>query len=281
MIIYGNEIAKSIKEEVRKEILSLEEKGLRKPRLAIVLVGDNPASLSYIKGKEKAAKEVGFDFVLYREDKKIKEEDLLALIDRLNEDDEVDGILVQLPLSEHIDEERIIAQIDPLKDVDGLSELNAGRLFKAEDGLFPCTALGVMELLRRSNIQISGQNVLMIGRSKLVGLPLARMLVQANATVTLAHSKTRDLKELTKRQDIIIVAIGCPRFLKAEDIKEGAVVIDVGINRVDGRLCGDVDFEEVEKKASAITPVPKGVGPMTIACLMQNTLKAYKMRCLK
>ncbi len=281
MIIYGNEIAKSIKEEVRKEILSLEEKGLRKPRLAIVLVGDDPASLSYIKGKEKAAKEVGFDFVLYREDKKIKEEDLLALIDRLNEDDEVDGILVQLPLSEHIDEERIIAQIDPLKDVDGLSELNAGRLFKAEDGLFPCTALGVMELLRRSNIQISGQNVLMIGRSKLVGLPLARMLVQANATVTLAHSKTRDLKELTKRQDIIIVAIGCPRFLKAEDIKEGAVVIDVGINRVDGRLCGDVDFEEVEKKASAITPVPKGVGPMTIACLMQNTLKAYKMRCLK
>ena len=281
MIIYGNEIAKSIKEEVRKEILSLEERGLRKPRLAIVLVGDDPASLSYIKGKEKAAKEVGFDFVLYREDKKIKEEDLLALIDRLNEDDEVDGILVQLPLSEHIDEERIIAQIDPLKDVDGLSELNAGRLFKAEDGLFPCTALGVMELLRRSNIQISGQNVLMIGRSKLVGLPLARMLVQANATVTLAHSKTRDLKELTKRQDIIIVAIGCPRFLKAEDIKEGAVVIDVGINRVDGRLCGDVDFEEVEKKASAITPVPKGVGPMTIACLMQNTLKAYKMRCLK
>ena len=281
MIIYGNEIAKSIKEEVRKEILSLEEKGLRKPRLAIVLVGDDPASLSYIKGKEKAAKEVGFDFVLYREDKKIKEEDLLALIDRLNEDDEVDGILVQLPLSEHIDEERIIAQIDPLKDVDGLSELNAGRLFKAEDGLFPCTALGVMELLRRSNIQISGQNVLMIGRSKLVGLPLARMLVQANATVTLAHSKTRDLKELTKRQDIIIVAIGCPRFLKAEDIKEGAVVIDVGINRVDGRLCGDVDFEEVEKKASARTPGPKGEGPMTIAFLMQTTITAYNMRCLK
>lgn len=278
MIIYGSEIAKEIKKEVAEKIGELVRNGLRKPRLAIVLVGEDPASLSYIRGKEKASREVGFDFVLYKEKETIQEEELLKLIDNLNQDETIDGILVQLPLPKHLCEARVIGAIDASKDVDGLSLLNSGHLFKGEDGLFPCTALGVMEILRRSKIKVEGQNVIVIGRSKLVGLPLARMLTSANATVTLAHSYTKDLKTLTKLYDIVIVAIGQPKFLKAEDIKEGAVVIDVGINRLDGHLCGDVDFEKVSKKASAITPVPKGVGPMTIACLMQNTLKAYEMR---
>ena len=278
MIIYGSEIAKEIKNEVAEKIDELVKNGLRKPRLAIVLVGEDPASLSYIRGKEKASREVGFDFILYKEKETIKEEELLKLIDDLNQDETIDGILVQLPLPKHLREDKVISAIDPSKDVDGLSLLNSGRLFKGEDGLFPCTALGVMEILRRSKIKVEGQNVIVIGRSKLVGLPLARMLTSANATVTLAHSYTKDLKTLTKLYDIVIVAIGQPKFLKAEDVKEGAVVIDVGINRLEGHLCGDVDFEKVSKKASAITPVPKGVGPMTIACLMQNTLKAYEMR---
>ncbi|MGN1406477.1 MAG: bifunctional methylenetetrahydrofolate dehydrogenase/methenyltetrahydrofolate cyclohydrolase FolD [Erysipelotrichaceae bacterium] len=273
-IVYGSELSKELRENLKKEIEKTEG---RKPCLAVVLVGENPASLSYVKGKNKALHEVGMECRQIDLKEDIKEEELLGLIAELNSDDKIDGILVQLPLPEHIDQKKVIQSIVPDKDVDGLNVINAGKLFTGEDGFVPCTPLGVIKLLERMNCNVEGKEVTVIGRSNLVGLPVARLLTRKNATVTICHSKTHNLKDVCKRADILVVAMGKPKFITSEYVKEGAYVIDVGVNRVDGKLCGDVDFENVKDKCAAITPVPKGVGPMTITMLLHNTLKAYKL----
>lgn len=275
-IIYGSEVAASIKEELKQEISLI--KG-RLPKLCVVLVGNNPASLSYVKGKEKATIEVGMLSDVIRLDEQTSEQELIKLINQLNNDDSVDGILVQMPLPKHISENNIMEHISPKKDVDGLNPYNIGRLYLKEEGLFPCTPLGVIEILKRSNIKIAGKNAVIVGRSKLVGNPVSKMLLDENATVTTCHSKTADLKAVCKSADILVVAIGKEKFITKDYVKDGAVVIDVGINRnEEGKLVGDVDFDDVKDIASFITPVPKGVGPMTIAMLLSNTYKAYKIR---
>ena len=275
-IIYGSEVAASIKEELKQEISLI--KG-RLPKLCVVLVGNNPASLSYVKGKEKATIEVGMLSDVIRLDEQTSEQELIQLINQLNSDDSVDGILVQMPLPKHISENNIMEHISPKKDVDGLNPYNIGRLYLKEEGLFPCTPLGVIEILKRSNIKIAGKNAVIVGRSKLVGNPVSKMLLDENATVTTCHSKTADLKAVCKSADILVVAIGKEKFITKDYVKDGAVVIDVGINRnEEGKLVGDVDFDDVKDIASFITPVPKGVGPMTIAMLLSNTYKAYKIR---
>ena len=275
-IINGSEVAASIKEELKQEISLI--KG-RLPKLCVVLVGNNPASLSYVKGKEKATIEVGMLSDVIRLDEQTSEQELIQLINQLNSDDSVDGILVQMPLPKHISENNIMEHISPKKDVDGLNPYNIGRLYLKEEGLFPCTPLGVIEILKRSNIKIAGKNAVIVGRSKLVGNPVSKMLLDENATVTTCHSKTADLKAVCKSADILVVAIGKEKFITKDYVKDGAVVIDVGINRnEEGKLVGDVDFDDVKDIASFITPVPKGVGPMTIAMLLSNTYKAYKIR---
>lgn len=276
-IIYGSEIALEIKEELKNKVSLLGDKRL--PKLCVILVGNNPASLSYVRGKEKGISEVGMLSEVIRLDESIRESDLINQINILNNDNSVDGILVQMPLPRHINENRVMENIDPSKDVDGLHPYNIGKLYLKEDGLFPCTPLGVIELLKRSNIEISGKHAVVIGRSKLVGNPVSKMLLDENATVTICHSKTKDLKEVCKSGDILIVAIGKEKFVSKEFIKDGAVVIDVGINRnSEGKLVGDVDFDDVKDHVFYITPVPKGVGPMTIAMLLSNTYKAYLKR---
>lgn len=276
-IIYGSEIALEIKEELKNKVSLLGDKRL--PKLCVILVGNNPASLSYVRGKEKGISEVGMLSEVIRLDESISESDLINQINILNNDNSVDGILVQMPLPRHINENRVMENIDPSKDVDGLHPYNIGKLYLKEDGLFPCTPLGVIELLKRTNIEISGKHAVVIGRSKLVGNPVSKMLLDENATVTICHSKTKDLKEVCKSGDILIVAIGKEKFVSKEFVKEGAVVIDVGINRnSEGKLVGDVDFDDVKDHVSYITPVPKGVGPMTIAMLLSNTYKAYIKR---
>ena len=274
-IISGSELSLEIKEELKKQIASFEG---RKPCLAVILVGDNPASLSYVKSKNKAAHEVGFDYKQIDLDEKMSEDELIAEIHKLNLDDNVDGILVQLPLPDHMDKKRVLKHIDPHKDVDGLTPYNVGKFTLGEDALIPCTPLGVMELLRKMNVEFEGKNAVVVGRSNLVGLPVARLLLNENCTVTTCHSKTKNLSEITNKADILVVAINQPRYIKKEYVKEGAYVIDVGINRVDGKLCGDVDFDDVKDKCQAITPVPKGVGPMTVTMLLKNTVEAYLKR---
>ena len=274
-IISGSELSLEIKEELKKQIAGFEG---RKPCLAVILVGDNPASLSYVKSKNKAAHEVGFDYKQIDLDEKMSEDELIAEIHKLNLDDNVDGILVQLPLPDHMDKKRVLKHIDPHKDVDGLTPYNVGKFTLGEDALIPCTPLGVMELLRKMNVEFEGKNAVVVGRSNLVGLPVARLLLNENCTVTTCHSKTKNLSEITNKADILVVAINQPRYIKKEYVKEGAYVIDVGINRVDGKLCGDVDFDDVKDKCQAITPVPKGVGPMTVTMLLKNTVEAYLKR---
>ena len=276
-VVYGSELSAHLKEELKERLQSAVFK--RSPKLAIVLVGENPASLSYIKGKRKACEEVGIDFALYAYPESIEEDALLTVIEELNSNDSIDGIIVQLPLPKTISEKRIMRAIDPSKDVDGLHPLNAGKLFLGEDdGFAPCTPLGVVALLKEMNVDFTGKNAVIVGRSNLVGLPLSRLLLKENCTVTVCHSRTKNLSEITSRADILVVAVGKPRFITAEYVKEGAYVIDVGVNRVDGKLCGDVDFENVKDKCEAITPVPKGVGPMTITMLLENTATAYLRR---
>lgn len=276
MIVYGSEIAKDIKAEIAAKIDGYVKDGKRRPRLEVVLVGDDPASLSYVKGKSKASEVSGIDFKLHHLAADIDQktlEDTIAAIDR---DATVDGILLQLPLPKHLNEKAALAMISDAKDVDGLKLLNKGKLFIGESGPRPCTPKGVMAMLDHCQVTIEGARAVVIGRSQLVGLPLAKMLLDRNATVTVCHSKTRDLQKITKEADILIVAIGRAKMIDRSFVKAGAVVIDVGVNRIDGHLCGDVDFEDVKDLASIITPVPKGVGPMTIASLMQNTLEAYE-----
>lgn len=278
MIIYGSELALRYKADIREKVNKYKEEGKRIPKLGVILVGDNPASVSYVKGKRKACEDTGMAFELKELKDTVSQDELIAEIEKWNDDETIDGILVQLPLPEGIDENAVIECIDHKKDVDGLTSYNAGKLFLGEDGFVPCTPLGVMAILKEMNVDLEGKNAVVIGRSSLVGLPVSKLLLNKHATVTVCHSRTKNLKEIASRADVLVVAIGKARFINHEYVKEGAFVIDVGVNRVDGKLCGDVDFDDVIDKVSMITPVPKGVGPMTIAMLMNNVLKAYEER---
>ncbi len=276
VVISGKKIAASIRAEIKEEVEQLTANGKRPPSLAVILVGRDAASQIYVNNKRKACHKIGISSVEHILDETISEKSLLDLIDNLNADDSIDGILVQLPLPGKLREKNIIERINPAKDVDGFHPINVGRLTVDTPGLRPCTPAGIVEMLKRSGIELSGKKAVILGRSNIVGKPVGTMLLHESCTVTICHSKTRGLKEITKRADIIIAAIGRPKFVTADMVNESAVVIDVGINRTEDGLAGDVDFENVSKKVSYITPVPGGVGPMTIAMLMHNTLKACK-----
>ena len=279
LVVSGKDLSLELKEAMRLEVLDLIGKYNRAPHLAVVLVGNNPSSISYVTGKEKACEFVGIKNSTIRVEDTISEEELVDLILMLNNDDNVDGILVQLPLPKHIDEERIIETIAISKDVDGFHPLNVANLWLKKECMLPCTPKRIIKLLEKANIEIAGKNAVVLGRSNIVGLPISKLLIDRNATVTIAHSKTANLASVTKQADILIVAVGKARMLKGDMVKEGAVVIDVGVNRDEnGKLCGDVDFDEVEPIASVITKVPGGVGPMTITCLMENTIEAFKRK---
>lgn len=278
-IIDGKAAAAALRAEIAREVAVIKAARGLVPGLHVVLVGEDPASKVYVASKEKLAVEIGMNSVAHRLPAETTEAELLAKLAELNADDNVDGILVQLPLPRHIDTGRIIDAIDPAKDVDGLHPINAGLLAGGKNRLVPCTPLGSMLLLKQALPSLSGLDAVVIGRSELVGRPVAQLLLQADCTVTIAHSRTRDLAAVVRRADIVIAAVGRPRMVKGDWIKAGATVIDVGINRLpDGKLTGDVDFAEAVKVAGAITPVPGGVGPMTIACLLRNTLTAFKAR---
>lgn len=273
-LIDGKKIAAQIKEEVKSKVELLHKQG-KEICLAVIQVGENPASSVYVRNKKKACEYVGIRSVLKKLPENVSEEELLAIIEEMNHDCGINGILVQLPLPQHIDEDKVIKAVHPDKDVDGFHPENVGRLCVGEKGFLPCTPAGIVKLLKYSGIGIDGKECVIVGRSNIVGKPMALLLLRENGTVTVAHSHTKGLKEITKRADILIVAMGKPLFITADYVKEGAAVIDVGIHRIeDGRLCGDVDFESVKEKASYLTPVPGGVGPMTIAMLMQNCVAA-------
>ena len=275
-LIDGKQISKEIKDELKTEVQKLKSEG-KNVCLAVVQVGDDPASTVYVNNKKKACAYIGIESRSYELPESTSEEELTALVEELNEDDGVNGILVQLPLSSHIDEDRIIRTISPDKDVDGFHPVSVGRLWIGEKGFLSCTPAGIIQLLKRSNIEIAGKNCVIIGRSNIVGKPMAALLLRENGTVTITHSKTKDLQKITKTADILIVAIGKERFITSDYVKEGAVVIDVGMHRdSENHLCGDVDFKDVEPKVSAITPVPGGVGPMTIAMLMNNCVETVR-----
>jgi len=271
VVIDGKRIAKEIREELKKRVEKLKEKNI-KPTLAIILVGDNPASILYITNKQKAAREVGIECIIHKFSEEAEEEEVLGLIQRLNEDEKIHGIIVQLPLPKHLNEQIILDSISPEKDVDGLTPFNAGNLSLGNERIAPCTPKGIIKLLEKMKIEVEGKNVVIVNNSNVVGKPLALMLTNRFATVTLCHVKTKDLKEHTKKADILITATGVPCLIKADMVKEGAVVIDAGIKYSEKRIEGDVDFENVKKKASYITPVPGGVGPMTVAMVLENTL---------
>lgn len=274
MILDGKKTSEEITLDLKEEV----EKNNYNITLALILVGNNPASEIYVRNKNIACQKVGIKVKGYTLNEEISEEELLKIIEDNNKDDSVNGILVQMPLPKHIDEIKVINAINPLKDVDGLTVINQGKLMGGLKTIPSATPKGVITLLKKYNIEISGKNVVVVGRSILVGKPLSLLFLQENATVTICHSRTRDLGSVTRQADILVAAIGKPKFFTSEMVKEGAVVVDVGINRVDGKICGDVDFEEVSKKASFITPVPKGVGPMTIASLLENIIDCYKMQ---
>lgn len=277
-IISGTTIAQQLRAEMKLEIDSLRMQGYT-PHLTVILVGSNPASQSYVKGKEKAAKEINMSSEIIIHDEAITEAALLEEIERLNEDDTVHGILVQLPLPPHINEQKVIETIDPNKDVDGFHPYNVGKMLTNQETFYPCTPYGIMYMLRQMTIDIAGKHAVIIGRSNIVGKPIGQLLLNADATVTYCHSKTEDLKHYTKQADILVVAIGKKHVIDQSYVKEGSVVIDVGVNRTEeGKLTGDVDFEDVAERAGYITPVPKGVGPMTITMLLFNTIKALKGR---
>ena len=280
-ILDGKAVSLKVKESVKVRADELKKFGIE-PTLAVVLVGEDKASQTYVRAKEKACNEYGIKSVAHRLSENTTQNELLALINVLNLDDSIHGILVQLPLPKHIDTNVVLAAIDPRKDVDGFHAVNVGKLVSGLDGFVPCTPLGVMEILKEYGIDVAGLNAVVIGRSNIVGKPMANLLLNASATVTVTHSKTKNLKEICKNADLIVAAIGKPFFLKADMVKDGAVVVDVGINRLDnGRLVGDVDFDEVAPKCSYITPVPGGVGPMTIAMLLNNTILAAQAKIAK
>ena len=275
--IDGKAFSQTVLEKIREEHSQLKEKYGKLAGLAVVIVGNNPASQVYVKNKIRACENVGFYSENIELDENISEKELLQEINKLNKNDRINGILVQLPLPAHINELKIIDSISPEKDVDGFHVSNIGKMVIGDEtGFLSCTPYGIMQLLEEYKIEIAGKDAVIIGRSNIVGKPMALMLIQKGATVQVCNSKTKDLRKKLSKADIIIVAAGVPKLLKKEDVKEGAVVIDVGINRVDGKICGDVDYEEVAEKTSYITPVPGGVGPMTIASLIKNTFKSYK-----
>lgn len=279
MIISGKDISVKIKDELKKEVEELMKEGKRLPKLVVILVGDNQASQTYVRNKERGCQYIGIKSQVIRKDDNISEEELVSLIKDLNNNDDVDGILVQLPLPKHINEDRILDIIDPKKDVDGFHPDNVARLFLGQKSLVPCTPKGMMVLLDEINYDLTGKEVVVVGRSNIVGKPVSLLCLQRNATVTIAHSRTKDLKEVCKRADVLIAAVGKAKFFNKDYIKEGAIVLDVGINRDENnKLCGDVDFEDVKDIVSYITPVPGGVGPMTITMLLSNTLEAYRQR---
>ncbi len=275
-LIDGKKAAKEIRAAIGQEVAKLKASTGSVPGLATVLVGEDPASAVYVRNKNKICKELGFVSLEHTLPENTGEKDLLALVNELNRNDTVSGILVQLPLPKHIDSIKILEAIDPAKDVDGFHPVSVGRLMMGTADLAPCTPSGIIEMLDRYGVEIEGKHAVVLGRSNIVGKPIAMLLLHRNATVTICHSRTKDLPKVTKTADILIAAVGRPNMVTEDMVKEGAVVIDVGINRVDGKLVGDVDFAGVEPKASLITPVPGGVGPMTIAMLMANTLKAFK-----
>ena len=278
MIIDGKAVAADVRARVTEEVAAfVDEHGVR-PGLATVLVGDDPASHVYVSNKRKSSEEAGIASIHHELPASTTQDELVDLITSLNEDDAVSGILLQLPVPDQIDGDAMTAMIDPLKDVDGLTPLSAGRLFQGLEGLVPCTPAGVMELLRVAGAELKGAEAVVIGRSKLVGKPVAALLLAANATVTQCHSRTRDLASVCRRADVLVAAVGVPKIVTADFVREGATVIDVGIHRTDDGLVGDVDFEAVKDIAGAITPVPGGVGPMTIAMLLSNTLKAARLQ---
>lgn len=280
-ILDGKALSARIKEEIKAEVVELKEKGIS-VGLAVVIVGGDPASRIYVNSKKKACEFTGIESFEYALEENVTEDELLKLIGELNNDDRINGILVQLPLPAHINEEKVIMAIDPKKDVDCFHPQNVGRLMIGNPVVLPCTPAGVMELIRESGVPVSGKDCVVIGRSNIVGKPQTMLLLAENGTVTVCHSKTKNIKDVCKRADIIVAAVGRPGFVTGDMVKEGAVVIDVGINRLENKkVVGDVDFEEVSKKASAITPVPGGVGPMTIAMLMKNTVTAAKVYQVK
>lgn len=274
MILDGKSIKSIILDELKEEVSKLSVK----PKLVVIQVGNNEASSVYIKQKVNMCSYVGYDFEHIKLDDNVDTDKVLEVVDRLNNDDSVSGILVQLPLPDEIDTDRVINMISPLKDVDGLTDLNKGKLFQGKDTLYSCTSYGIMELLDRYDISVVSKNVVIVGRSDLVGKPMAMMMLNRGATVTVCHSKTKNLSKITRDADILVVAVGKPNFITGDMVSEDTVIIDVGINRLENGLCGDVDFESVKDKASYITPVPGGVGPMTVAILTKNILKAYKMQ---
>ncbi len=291
-IIDGKAISADIKKEIAAEVAGLIDKGQRAPHMAAILVGHDGASETYVASKEKNCHSVGITSSVYRYEENISEQALLEVISFLNQDEEVDGFIVQLPLPKHMEVDKIIAAINPDKDIDGFHPMNMGRLVLGEDTFIPATPYGIMELLQRSGIETAGKNCVVLGRSNIVGTPMSLLMSRnnshANATVTLCHSKTRNLADITRQADILIAAIGKPEFVKADMVKDGVVVVDVGIHRIEDpskkngfHLCGDVDYAGVAPKCSAITPVPGGVGPMTIAALLMNTMKAYRKNMTK
>lgn len=276
-IIDGKRISSEVKEDLKKQVEELSKKGVSLT-LAVVLVGNDKASAVYVGNKQKACEYIGIKSLTFEMPEETTEEELLSLVNELNTRKDVNGILVQLPLPKQIDEDKVIRAIDPKKDVDGFHPQSVGALSIGQKGYVSCTPAGIIELLKRSNIEIEGKECVIVGRSNIVGKPMAMLMLRENATVTICHSKTKDLKEVTKRADILIVALGKPRFITKEYVKEGAVVIDVGIHRDENnKLCGDVDYQDVVDQTSAITPVPGGVGPMTIAMLMKNCVSSIEL----
>ena len=277
-IIDGKAVSKKVKEDVKAECEQLKTKGIT-PGLAVIIVGDDPASQVYVHNKEVACEACGFYSVKYALSAETTQDELNALVDKLNKDDKINGILCQLPLPSHLDDKEVINRIDPLKDVDAFHPVNVGAIMIGDYNYLPCTPAGVMELIHSTGIDVSGKKAVVMGRSNIVGKPMAMLLLHENATVEITHSRTQNLADITKEADILVAAIGKAKFVKADMVKDGAVVIDVGMNRDEnGKLCGDVDFEAVKDKCSFITPVPGGVGPMTIAMLMKNTLTAAKIQ---
>jgi methylenetetrahydrofolate dehydrogenase (NADP+)/methenyltetrahydrofolate cyclohydrolase len=279
VIISGKEISVKIKDQLKEEVSKIKETYPRLPKLVVILVGDNQASQTYVRNKERGCQYIGIESEILRHDASFSEIELLQEINDLNNDDTVDGILVQLPLPQHINEEKVLDAIVPSKDVDGFHPENVAKLFLGQHSLVPCTPKGMMVLLEEINYDLASKEVVIVGRSNIVGKPVALLCLQKNATVTIAHSQTKDLKAVCSRADVLIAAIGKPKFFNHEYVKDGAVVLDVGINRDENnKLCGDVDFDDVKDKVSAITPVPGGIGPMTITMLMKNTIEAFYHR---
>ena len=278
VVVSGKDLAKTLKDGMAIEVVELEKKYGRLPHLAVILVGEDPGRVSYVKGKEKACNEIGIKNTTIKRTSDITEEELLSIVEELNNDDNVDGILVQLPLPKHINTDKVIESVRFDKDVDGFHPMNVASLYLKQPGVVPCTPKGVIKLLQSFGCQMEGKKAVVIGRSNIVGMPVSKLLLDNNATVTITHSRTKNLAEVTREADILIAALGKPKFVTADMVKDGAVVIDVGVNRnpENNKLCGDVDFDNVVDKVSYITKVPGGVGPMTICCLMENTIECFK-----